>query len=111
LVLNTKTLLYIFNIIISCLGSGSTGPFPSQGSSVSLSSDGNTLASGALGNNGGFGATWVFYRTGVTWAQQAGPLIGKNLFFLNNKLTFMVLTFRYWRYWSTISRNFGFFNQ
>ncbi len=41
------------------------------GSSVALSSDGNTLAVGARGKAGGRGAAYVFTRTGGIWAQQA----------------------------------------
>jgi hypothetical protein len=49
------------------------------GSSVALSSDGNTaLIGGALDNNKAFGlgAAWVFTRTGSEWAQQGKKLTG-----------------------------------
>ena len=39
--------------------------------SLALSSDGNTLLFGSPDNNGWVGATWVFTRSGGTWAQQA----------------------------------------
>jgi hypothetical protein len=55
------------------VGTGATGPSSQQGSSVSLSLDGNTLAIGAAGddfNNGNVGATWIWIRTGTTWSQQ-----------------------------------------
>jgi hypothetical protein len=56
---------------------GTGGSPPSfQGYSVSLSSDGNTCASGAAYDNSQFGATWVFFRYSGVWSQQAGPLIG-----------------------------------
>ena len=46
-----------------------------QGSSVSLSTDGNTLAVGAPSDNSGVGATWIWTRTGTIWTQQ-DKLIG-----------------------------------
>jgi uncharacterized protein (TIGR03437 family) len=50
---------------------GSSG----QGSSVALSTDGNTaLVGGPLDNRAGGG--WVFVRSGYTWAQQGSKLIG-----------------------------------
>jgi len=50
-----------------------------QGSSVSLSSDGNTLAVGRYGDDDGVGATWVFTRSGSTWAQQGDKLVGTGI--------------------------------
>ncbi len=47
---------------------------PEQGSSVALSTDGNTLASG--GYTGGVGATWIFTRTEGVWSQQGSKLVG-----------------------------------
>jgi hypothetical protein len=47
-----------------------------QGSSVALSSDGNTLAFGGYNDAFGNGAAWVFTRTGVTWTQQGSKLSG-----------------------------------
>ena len=41
-----------------------------QGSSVSLSGDGNTALIGGGSDNGGAGAAWVFVRTGGVWTQQ-----------------------------------------
>jgi len=47
-----------------------------QGTSVTLSSDGNTLAIGGISDNNGVGATWIFTRSNNnTWTQQA-KLIG-----------------------------------
>jgi len=46
-----------------------------QGSSVSLSSNGNTLAVGGPYDNA-IGATWVFTRSGSTWTQQGAKLVG-----------------------------------
>ena len=59
------------------VGTNSTGPTGSQGSSVSLSADGNTLAVGAFQDGGGFiGAAYVFTRSGSTWTQQGNKLLG-----------------------------------
>ncbi len=41
-----------------------------QGTVVSLSSDGNTLAIGGQDDNSDVGATWVFNRSGNVWSQQ-----------------------------------------
>jgi hypothetical protein len=41
------------------------------GDSVSLSSDGNTLAVGATGEDATAGAVYVFIRSGTTWSEQA----------------------------------------
>lgn len=57
------------------VGTGNTGA-SNQGSSVALSSDGNTLAVGGPGDNGSRGATWIFVRSGSTWSQQGSKLIG-----------------------------------
>jgi hypothetical protein len=57
------------------VGTGYSGA-SAQGSSVALSSCGNTLAIGGVGDCGGFGATWVFTRSGTTWSQQGCKLIG-----------------------------------
>jgi len=48
----------------------------SQGSSISLSDDGNTLAVGGYNDNAGIGATWVFNRSGGVWSQQGSKLVG-----------------------------------
>jgi hypothetical protein len=45
------------------VGTGSTGGFPTQGSSVALSGDGATALVGGAGDNGEVGAAWVFART------------------------------------------------
>jgi hypothetical protein len=49
---------------------------PYLGTSISLSSDGNTLAFGGNGDNGNIGATWIFTRSSNTWSQQGDKLIG-----------------------------------
>jgi hypothetical protein len=46
-----------------------------MGSSVALSADGNTLATGANQDNVGVGAVWIFTRTAGVWSQQA-KLVG-----------------------------------
>jgi hypothetical protein len=46
-----------------------------QGSSVALSTDGNTAIVGGIGDNSGVGAAWVYTRSGSTWTQQS-KLVG-----------------------------------
>ena len=48
----------------------------SQGQSVALSADGNTLAVGGPWDNGYVGATWIFTRSGGVWTQQGSKLVG-----------------------------------
>jgi hypothetical protein len=57
------------------VGAGAIGP-GLQGSSVSLSADGDTLVEGAPRDNLGAGATYVFTRSAGTWTQQGPKLIG-----------------------------------
>jgi hypothetical protein len=47
-----------------------------QGTSVSLSADGNTAILGGSGDNSDIGAAWVFARNGSTWSQQGSKLVG-----------------------------------
>ena len=47
-----------------------------QGSSVSLSSDGNTAIVGGRGDNNGQGAAWVYTLSGSGWTQQGPKLVG-----------------------------------
>jgi hypothetical protein len=47
-----------------------------QGSSVSLSADGNTALIGGYHDNQGKGATWKFTRNGGVWTQQSSKLVG-----------------------------------
>jgi hypothetical protein len=49
-----------------------------QGTSVSLSSDGNTLAVGGISDNTNVGATWIFTRTGSSWTQQGAKLVASD---------------------------------
>jgi hypothetical protein len=57
------------------IGTGAIGP-QFQGSSVSLSGDGDTAIIGGAGDNGGVGATWVFARSDGVWTQQGPKLVG-----------------------------------
>ena len=47
-----------------------------QGSSASVSADGNTAVVGGLGDNQNRGAMWVYKRTGGSWTQMGGKLTG-----------------------------------
>ena len=57
------------------VGSGAVGN-AAQGTSVSLSGDGNTAVVGGSGDDGGAGATWVWTRSGAVWTQQSMKLVG-----------------------------------
>jgi hypothetical protein len=46
------------------------------GASLALSADGETALIGGSGDSGGFGAAWVFTRSGSTWSQQGPKLTG-----------------------------------
>jgi hypothetical protein len=59
------------------VGTGNVGG-AQQGISVSLSADGNTAIVGGPSDNGGLGAAWVYTRSGSTWSQQGGKLVGTN---------------------------------
>jgi uncharacterized protein (TIGR03437 family) len=66
------------------VGTGGVGATVYQGASVALSSDGNTALVGGNYDNSlstsfgpqGFGAAWVFTRTGGVWTQQGSKLVG-----------------------------------
>jgi hypothetical protein len=62
------------------VGSGAVGTTVSQGSSVAVSADGNTIIIGGQYDNGGFyggvGAAWVFTRSNGVWTQQGSKLVG-----------------------------------
>jgi hypothetical protein len=49
-----------------------------QGSGVALSGDGNTAIVGGPGYSKLNGAAWVYTRSGTTWTEQAGPLLGED---------------------------------
>jgi hypothetical protein len=57
------------------VGTGVTGAFATQGTSVSLSDDGNTAIVGGAFDNDVVGAAWVFVRSRGVWTQQA-KLVG-----------------------------------
>jgi hypothetical protein len=57
------------------VGTGNTGA-ASQGNSVAVSADGNTILVGGPWDNSGQGAVWVFTRSGNTWSQQGNKLVG-----------------------------------
>jgi len=56
-------------------GTGATGA-ASQGSSVAISADGNTLIVGGPNDSANAGAAWVFVRSGGVWTQQGSKLVG-----------------------------------
>jgi hypothetical protein len=57
------------------VGIGAVGK-ASQGNSVAIASDGNTVLLGGPYDNSNAGATWVFKRTGTSWSQQGSKLVG-----------------------------------
>ena len=57
------------------VGTGVIGNRASQGYSVSLSGDGNTVVVGGPVDNRNTGAVWVFTRSGDVWRQE-GKLVG-----------------------------------
>ena len=69
---------YYFNIQSAQALVGTDSSFPSQGSAVAVSSDGNCLVTGAPKDNNSIGAIWIFARDPQTsiWSQQGGKLVG-----------------------------------
>ena len=57
------------------VGSGAVGS-AYQGSSLSISADGNTAIVGGPFDDGGAGAAWVWTRNGGVWTQQGTKLVG-----------------------------------
>jgi len=57
------------------VGTGAVGA-ARQGSSVSLSADGNTAIVGGIYDSSYTGAAWVYTRSGDVWTQQGGKLVG-----------------------------------
>ena len=57
------------------IGSGAANN-ASQGRSVAISGDGNTLAETGPYDNTSIGATWIFTRTNGVWSQQGNKLVG-----------------------------------
>jgi hypothetical protein len=60
------------------VGTGYTGTNVRQGSSTALSADGNTAIEGAYADNSLTGGAWIFTRSGATWSQQGGELVGSD---------------------------------
>ncbi|MBK9401808.1 MAG: IPT/TIG domain-containing protein [Bacteroidetes bacterium] len=60
---------------VKLVGSGNTGA-AQQGTSVSISADGNTVIVGGFADNGNVGAAWVWKRNGGNWTQEGGKLVG-----------------------------------
>lgn len=56
-------------------GTGGVG-IADQGRSVAISADGNTAVVGGYYDNNYTGAAWVFIRSGNSWIQQGGKLVG-----------------------------------
>jgi hypothetical protein len=56
-------------------GTGETGA-GKFATMVTLSADGDTALIGGPADSGGVGAAWVFTRSGSTWTQQGGKLVG-----------------------------------
>lgn len=59
------------------VGTGSVGQ-ANQGTSLSISADGNTFVTGGMVDNGYLGAVWVFVRNGSDWVQQGTKLVGSD---------------------------------
>jgi hypothetical protein len=57
------------------VGSGAVGQ-ADQGTSVSLSADGNTAIIGGIADNLSAGAAWVWTRSAGVWTQQGSKLVG-----------------------------------
>ena len=57
------------------VGSGAAGD-AAQGRAVAVSADGATAVVGGPADAGGVGAAWVFTRSGGTWSQRGGKLVG-----------------------------------
>ena len=56
-----------------------------QGTSVSLSADGNTALVGGRVDSSAFGATWVFTRSWGVWSQQGNKLVGTGAVGIGNQ--------------------------
>lgn len=61
------------------IGTSNSQSSMSQGYSIAISNDGNTLAFGGISDNNNVGAAWVFTRNGNVWTQ-VNKLIGLNHF-------------------------------
>jgi len=63
---------------VKLVGTGAEGVEAEQGSSVALSSDGNTAIVGGDGDSL-VGEAVVYTRSGGVWTQQGGPLVGSGM--------------------------------
>jgi hypothetical protein len=71
-----RSRLVIWSQQAKLLGTGAiAGGSIDQGSSVSLSGNGNIAIAGGFGDASGVGAAWVFTRAGTVWSQQT-KLVG-----------------------------------
>ena len=61
------------------IGNDTSGSFDYQGSSVALSGNGNTAIVGGPGDNGGYGAAWIYTRSNGVWTQQGAKLAGSGI--------------------------------
>ncbi len=70
-----------------------------SGISLSISSDGRTLAVGGYGDDGNIGSTWIFEFDGSSYQQLGDKLVGsgsvgsfvqQGKFFCHNKSTFHI---------------------
>ncbi len=68
------------------VGSGTIGS-AGQGAAVALSADGNTAIVGGFMDNGGFGAAWIWTRSGGIWTQQGTKLIGAGAIGLRRRVS------------------------
>jgi len=57
------------------LGTGSAGTTQQQGTGISLSADGNTLAASGPNDNTLQGAVWIWTQSGGTWTQRGSKLV------------------------------------
>ncbi|SPF49700.1 exported hypothetical protein [Candidatus Sulfopaludibacter sp. SbA4] len=64
---------------------------PGFGTSIAISSDGNTAIVGGTGDGGGTGAAWIFTRTGGQWTQQGPKLTGNDASATGIAATFGIL--------------------
>jgi hypothetical protein len=75
-----STLTWDTTSLTKLVGTAAVGSWVYQGVSVSLSSDGNTLAVGGYQDNSAVGATWIFTRNSSSsssmWSQQGSKLVG-----------------------------------
>ncbi len=60
---------------VKLVGTGAVGA-ANQGSSVSISADGNTAIVGGNADNSYVGAVWIYTRAGGVWTQQGDKLVG-----------------------------------